>query len=126
MAGAVPHVVHVNALMAKSEMLEEVQIVTIPGGFSYGDDIASGKILANQLRHHLGDPLRRFVQRGGLLLGICNGFQVLVKAGFLPGSELDGKVTVTFNDSGRYEDRWVYVEPACDHCAFLCPGQRLR
>src|SRR5215813_5355813 len=74
-AGAVPRVVHINQQITEPHILDEVQIVTVPGGFSYGDDIASGKILANQLRLHLGDPLRRFVERGGLLLGICNGFQ---------------------------------------------------
>src|SRR5262245_22362315 len=112
--------------MSNPALLDRFKIVTVPGGFSYGDDIASGKILANQLRMHLGGALRRFVERGGLLLGICNGFQVLVKAGVLPGADMDGKVTVTFNDSGRYEDRWVYLEPACEHCVFVKRGQRMR
>jgi len=124
--GASPRIMHVNELIAQPAALDEMQIVTVPGGFSYGDDIASGRILANQLKRHLGDPLRRFVDRGGLLLGICNGFQALVKAGLLPGAEFANRVTVTYNDSGRYEDRWVYVEATCDHCAFVQRGQRLR
>lgn len=125
-AGAVPETIHVNRLIETPAMLERFHIVTVPGGFSYGDDIASGKILAARLSLHLGDALRGFVQRGGLLLGICNGFQVLVKAGLLPGPGLERRVTITHNDSGRYEDRWVWLETTCDHCAFLRRGQRWR
>jgi phosphoribosylformylglycinamidine synthase len=92
-------------------MLREYQILVIPGGFSFGDDIASGKVLAVKLRSRLFEPLRAFVDHGRLVLGICNGFQVLVKLGLLPnlhgGCEQD--VTLTFNDSGRFEDRWVYL-----------------
>ena len=66
-------------------MLNEYQILVVPGGFSYGDDVAAGKILANQLKHHLYENVRQFIDAGKLVLGICNGFQVLVKAGLLPG-----------------------------------------
>src|SRR5690606_11172716 len=87
----------------------------IPGGFSFGDDIASGKILANRLRYRLGDHLKRFIAEGKLVIGICNGFQVMVKMGILPLDDGDFKqeVTLTHNDSGRFEDRWVRlgVEP---------------
>ena len=125
-AGAAPRVVHVGALIAAPAMLNDMQVVTVPGGFSYGDDIASGKILANQLANHLGEPLRAFVDRGGLLFEICNGFQVLVKSGLLPGAPFAGRVTITHNDSGRYEDRWVYLEAATDRCPFLRRGERWR
>lgn len=124
--GATPRAVHVRRLIESPGLLDEFQIVTLPGGFSYGDDIASGKILAGEIARNLKEPLGRFVARGGLLLGICNGFQVLVKSGLLPAPDLAGRVTITHNDSGRYEDRWVYVQPACNHCAFLHPDTRLR
>ncbi len=87
--------------------LDSFQILTLPGGFSFGDDLGSGKILATRLGTVLGDPLRRFLDRGGLVLGICNGFQVLVKAGLLPGHPEIGAATLTFNDSGHFESRWV-------------------
>lgn len=124
-AGARPCVMHVNELIAQPARLDAVQIVTVPGGFSYGDDISSGRILANQIARRLGDALRRFAERGGLLIGICNGFQVLVKAGLLPGGSLSGRVTLTHNDSARYEDRWVHLEPTGDRCVFLRSGERL-
>jgi phosphoribosylformylglycinamidine synthase len=104
--------VHLNDLIAAPQMLRDYQMFVIPGGFSFGDDIASGKVLAVKLRAHLLEPLRDFVARGRLVLGICNGFQVLVKLGLLPN--LSGAcrqdVTLTFNDSGRFEDRWVYLQ----------------
>lgn len=128
MAGADTERVHINRLIEQKDMLERFHILTIPGGFSYGDDVAAGRILANQLIHHLEDQIRRFIDTGRLVLGICNGFQVLVKAGLLPG--LDGSrrqehLTITWNDSGRYEDRWVYLEPKSERCVFIERGRRL-
>src|SRR3989338_1603449 len=79
--------VHVNALVSRTRKLSDYHILALPGGFSYGDDIASGRILANELRLKLGDDLKRFVADGKLVIGICNGFQVLVKAGILPGPD---------------------------------------
>src|SRR3972149_11468223 len=109
--GARTNGVHVNALLASPQLLDRYQILVFPGGFSYGDDVAAGKILANQFRLSLGEQLRKFRDRGNLILGICNGFQVLVKAGLLPGwdgPEADGQVaTLKTNDSGRFEDRWI-------------------
>ncbi len=110
LAGAEVTSVHVNRLIRHEERLSDYQIMCIPGGFTYGDDIAAGKVLANELRLKLGGEVSRFIEKGGLMLGICNGFQVLVKSGFLPGSPgIDGKVTLTNNDSGRFECRWVYL-----------------
>lgn len=114
-AGAQADRVHLNDIIDAPDMLEDYHIFAIPGGFSFGDDIASGKILANRLRYRLGDHLKRFIAEGKLVIGICNGFQVMVKMGILPLDDGDFKqeVTLTHNDSGRFEDRWVRlgVEP---------------
>lgn len=108
-AGATARRVHLNDLIASPGLLEAAQILAVPGGFSFGDDVASGRILANRMRYRLGGPLRQFVDDRKLVIGICNGFQVLVKMGLLPLFEGDFRqeVTLTHNDSGRFEDRWV-------------------
>ncbi len=125
LAGAAPERIHVNRLVENPRRLEAFQILTIPGGFSYGDDIASGRILANQLTHRIGDSVYRFIDRGGLVLGICNGFQVLVRMGLLPGADCGIRATLTLNDSGRYEDRWVWVRAESERCPFLRQGEVL-
>ncbi len=114
---------HVNRLLSDPRQLDAYQVLTVPGGFSYGDDIASGKILGNLLAHHLGDAIGAFVERGGLVLGICNGFQVLVRLGLLPGADSGVQVTLAWNDSGRYEDRWVRVRAESPHSVFLEDGE---
>ena len=88
LAGAKVTSLHINRVLEEPGLLSKFQILALPGGFSYGDDIAAGKILANQLLHHLADTLHEFVEAGKLIIGICNGFQVLVKTALLPG-ELD-------------------------------------
>jgi len=90
-------------------------VAAVPGGFTYGDDVSSGKILANELRYKLAGDLEKFVGAGRLIIGICNGFQVLVKSGLLPGKGVSGEeleATLTTNDTARYEDRWVYLMAA--------------
>ena len=123
LAGADPRRVHVRQLIDRPALLDEFAILTIPGGFSYGDDISAGKILATQMIHHLTDALADFVHAGKLVLGICNGFQVLVKAGLLPGGENGGtgvqQVTLAQNDSARFEDRWVHLRTSSKSSAFL-------
>jgi phosphoribosylformylglycinamidine synthase len=115
-AGAQADRVHLNDVIAQPSMLQDYQIIAVPGGFSFGDDVASGKILANRLRYKLGDALKEFVAAGKLVIGICNGFQVLVKMGMLPmlQGEFQQEVTLTHNDSGRFEDRWVHLKAAPD------------
>ncbi len=110
-AGALVSLIHVNQLIRREERLADYQILVIPGGFTYGDDIAAGKVLANELRIKLGEDILRFIEDGKLILGICNGFQVLVKAGFLPEFSQDGssRLTLATNDSGKFECRWVYL-----------------
>ncbi|HNQ22696.1 MAG TPA: phosphoribosylformylglycinamidine synthase I [Phycisphaerae bacterium] len=168
-AGAEADLVHVNRLVEQPQRLDDYQIVTFPGGFSYGDDIAAGVILAQHVTLHLAERMRELVARGGGLLGICNGFQVLVKAGLLPdgaaptsgsvpetsrtavdavetgafeapyvghggptlplqrslGTGGGRQVTVTFNDSARFEARWVRLEVTTEHCVFLRGGELL-
>ena len=125
LAGGEAAVVHVNRLAEGSVRLAEFQLLAIPGGFSYGDDIASGKVLAVELEHRLGAELTGFVERGGLVIGICNGFQVLVKTGILPGNpgfSPGEAVTLASNDSRKYEDRWVTLEVGDTHCVWLGAG----
>lgn len=112
-AGAVTELVHINQLTQDKKRLSDYHILAIPGGFSYGDDIASGKILANQLKFGIEDDVQKFIKNGKLIIGICNGFQILVKSGLLPNISGDFKTiesTLTLNDSGRFEDRWVYLK----------------
>lgn len=110
-AGAEVSLVHVNQLIRREEQLADYQIMVIPGGFTYGDDIAAGKVLANELKLKLGEDIVRFIEDGKLILGICNGFQVLVKTGFLPELSNSGspRLTLATNDSGKFECRWVYL-----------------
>ncbi len=121
LAGAAAERVHVNRLRENPELLRQYQILTIPGGFTYGDDVAAGKILANQLRSFLSDALRRFRDDGKLVLGICNGFQVLLKAGLLVPPDEGGGVpaTLTNNAAGKFEDRWITMKAFPGKCPFL-------
>lgn len=98
---------HVTELLDNPNMLEDYNFMAIPGGFSFGDDIGSGKVLSNKLRYKVGDGLLDFISRGKLILGICNGFQVLVKMGLLPEPDFEQRVTLTYNESGKFEDRWA-------------------
>jgi phosphoribosylformylglycinamidine synthase I len=111
--GASADLVHINSLASRTATLDNYQILAIPGGFTYGDDIASGKILANEIKYKLKDEIIGFIKKGKLIIGICNGFQVLVKSGLLPnsaGTFDDIEVTLSINDSGKFEDRWVYLK----------------
>lgn len=120
-AGATAEVAHINRLLSDRKMIDEFQVLCIPGGFSYGDDLAAGRILGNQIRHHLSDFLFQFRDAGKLILGICNGFQVLMRSGlFLTDEDGSGSLaTLTLNDSGKYEDRWVRLSVDGDKCVFF-------
>src|SRR5439155_17966528 len=107
-AGAVAERVHINRLREKPDLLRSYQVLTVPGGFTYGDDVAAGKILANQLAHFLGEELRRFRDAGKLILGVCNGFQAILKAGLILPPDEDGPLaTLAANASGRFVYRWI-------------------
>ncbi len=120
-AGARAERLHVNRLMEAPALLGRFQILCIPGGFSFGDDVAAGRILASRLEHHLADALEAFRAADKLVLGICNGFQVLIKAGMILPPDPEGvpPATLTWNDCGRFEDRWVRLAAEGDHCVFL-------
>lgn len=119
-AGGLCESVHIERLLAEPELVRQFQILCLPGGFSYGDDIAAGRILSNQLRHHLADRLAEFKAAERLILGICNGFQILIKSGLILADEPAGPpATLTWNDSGKFEDRWVRLATSGSTCVFL-------
>lgn len=128
--GARAEVVHVNRALEDPARLDGVDVLAIPGGFSYGDDAGAGAVWACELRERLGDPLLALVARGGLVMGICNGFQVLVRLGLLPGLDAPlgvREVALADNDSHKYEDRWVTLGIASRRCVFVgdMPAPRL-
>ncbi len=121
LAGADAERVHINDLIDGCKRMSDYQILALPGGFSFGDDIGSGKVLANKLRYKLGEDVHRFVQDDKLVIGICNGAQVAIKYGLVPAFNENYSVqeaTLTFNDSGRFEDRWVHVRSESSRCVF--------
>lgn len=115
-AGADTQLLHIN-LVKKKRALSSYQILCIPGGFSYGDDLVAGKIFSLELALWFKDELVRFLDKAGLILGICNGFQVLAKTGILPDRDFSQKVTLTVNDSARFEDRWTYLKISSNNTA---------
>ena len=121
LAGAKPQRLHISRLLEQPQLLADFQILCIPGGFSYGDDVAAGRILGNQIQHHLADVVGEFKAAKKLILGICNGFQVLIKSGALldDDPQLGPPATLTWNDSGRYGDRWAYTRVDGSKCVFL-------
>ncbi|MEO0094910.1 MAG: phosphoribosylformylglycinamidine synthase I [candidate division WOR-3 bacterium] len=97
----------------KKKDLLDYKILVFPGGFTYGDDISAGRILANEIKYKLKDKILEFIEKGNLILGICNGFQILVKAGILPGFDgyfTEQAVSLVTNDSEKFEDRWVELK----------------
>lgn len=131
LAGFSPDLIHINELLEKPEMIHNYRFITLPGGFLDGDDLGSAKAQAVKWKYqplknkggYFIDELIKFVEEGNLILGICNGFQLLVKMGVLPGLSRNYKeqlATLTFNDSGRFEDRWVRLKVNTQSpCVFL-------
>ena len=120
-AGAETELVHIKALLAGPHLLRDFQVLCLPGGFSYGDDLGAGRILGNQIHLHLTDCLAEFREAGKLILGICNGFQVLIKSGILLAIDRQRgpDATLTNNDSGKFEDRWVRLQIGSSPCVFF-------
>lgn len=125
-AGAKAEIAHSNRLRENPGLLAGFQILCIPGGFSFGDDITAGRIFGNQMRSRLAGELHEFKAAGKLILGICNGFQVLLKSGvLLPDAAENPLATLTFNESGKFEDRWVNLAVASEKCVFLAGVKEL-
>ena len=120
-AGGVAERVHVRAILENPQRLADYQILCFPGGFSYGDDLGAGTVLAHQIRRPLRDALLGFRDAGKLILGICNGFQILIRTGLLVADTPEGLpgATLTNNSSAKYEDRWVKLKRTSDKCVFL-------
>jgi phosphoribosylformylglycinamidine synthase subunit PurQ / glutaminase len=121
-AGARVERIHLNSLIKAERSLDDFQIFVVGGGFSWGDDHGAGVIMAMRIKHRMSDTLLGFVGRGGLVLGICNGFQVLVNLGLLPffdPPKLQREVALTWNDCGNFRDQWVNLtmEPSSP-CVF--------
>jgi phosphoribosylformylglycinamidine synthase I len=120
LAGGAAQVLHINRMLDSPRLAAEYQVLCIPGGFSYGDDVAAGRILGNQIRHHFADAMHEFREAGKLILGICNGFQVLIKSGLLDVDDAAGPfASLTWNDSGKFMDRWVGLRNVGQRCVFL-------
>lgn len=122
LAGGEPEIVHVNQLLSGDRQLADYHMLIVPGGFSYGDDLGAGTLWALDLRHRLREDVENFIQQGRPVLGICNGFQALVKSGLLPGEDMDRSdstgrphngriVTLARNEKAQFECRWVYLQP---------------
>jgi phosphoribosylformylglycinamidine synthase I len=123
LAGAQTQTLHLNELIDRPQVIESFDIIGLPGGFSYGDDIAAGRIFANRLRHKLLDPLRRAIERGCPVIGICNGFQVLIKLGLLPDPAAAKQVaTLGDNTSGRFIATWVLQQAVPDSVCIWTKG----
>ncbi len=120
LAGAEAVRLHVNQLIEHPDLAASFQILCFPGGFSYGDDIAAGRIFATQLQTFLADTLESFRQHDRLVLGICNGFQIMMRLGiFFDTPASVQPATLTWNRQGRFESRWVHLKPETDNCVFL-------
>jgi phosphoribosylformylglycinamidine synthase II/phosphoribosylformylglycinamidine synthase I len=111
LAGGEPDIVHINQLRNGEKHFADYNMLVVPGGFSYGDDLGAGQLWALDLRTEFADDIGKFVEAGRPVIGICNGFQTLVKSGLLPDSDFQDSVTLTYNESAHFECRWVYLQP---------------
>lgn len=120
-AGGQTQPLHVRSLLERPGQIREFQILCLPGGFSYGDDLGAGRILGNKIRYQLADALAEFREAGKLILGICNGFQILMKSGILLADDprLGPTATLTNNQSGKFEDRWIQLRVTSTKCVFF-------
>ncbi|NYZ76890.1 phosphoribosylformylglycinamidine synthase subunit PurQ [Candidatus Micrarchaeota archaeon] len=109
-SGGIADIMHINSVIENPKILDGYGLLFFPGGFSFGDDLGSGKVLANKLKYKLYDPIKDFVNSKKLVIGVCNGFQVLVKLGVLPKPDFVQRATLSGNDSGKFEDRWVFLK----------------
>ncbi len=117
-SGAQTDLIHINDLVRGSKSLRNYGIAVIPGGFSYGDNLGAGKLFSLFLKYRFGEEVAKFVKKGGILLGVCNGFQVLAKAGILPGTHSTQEITLALNQSGRFVCQWVRLKVKRKHFWF--------
>jgi phosphoribosylformylglycinamidine synthase subunit PurQ / glutaminase len=119
LAGATAEIVHLNEILHGKVSIQDYDILNFPGGFSFGDDLASGKVVANKIKYKklptgdvMLDEIRKFLDDGKYILGVCNGFQMLVRMGLLPDTttSFETEATLSNNNSGKFEDRWVYCK----------------
>jgi len=127
LAGAEPAILHGDRVLADPSLLEGVAILVLAGGFSYGDDLAAGRVWGHQLRTRLRPALELLVERGGLVLGVCNGFQVLVESGLFEPERAPGErgIALYSNASNHYECRWVELEGLDSACPWIEAGARM-
>ncbi|MHC4261981.1 MAG: phosphoribosylformylglycinamidine synthase I [Planctomycetota bacterium] len=126
LAGADTRLLHLNALLSEPTALDGASALVIPGGFSYGDYVSAGRVFGHELRTRLGEAIGAFVERGGRVLGVCNGFQVLVELGLIDGvgtRPADRRIALTGNRSNRYECRWVWLRNEGSRCEWLPEGE---
>ncbi len=112
LAGGMPEDVYIHTLIKKPSLLDDYDFIVIPGGFSYGDDLGSGVVLSREINFFIKEEMEKFVKSRRPILGICNGFQVLVKSGLLPNKskKFVQETSLIFNDNGRFVDKWVYLK----------------
>lgn len=124
-AGATPELLHIHRMIEDPTRLDAASIVVFPGGFSYGDDVAAGRIQGFEVRQHLSQAFAAFVERGGFVLGVCNGFQVLVDTGLLEGfaPRASRRLALSNNQRGRFECRWVHLINEPSRATWLVPGK---
>lgn len=127
LAGSETETLHLNQLLAEPKRMHDFQVMCLPGGFSFGDDLGAGRVFGYKLEQQLGDVLRQFRDDGKLILGICNGFQILLSCGLLVSPRADGvrRATLATNDGGHFLNRWVYLETTSSRCVFLQGIQRM-
>lgn len=124
LAKAKPSIIHINEVKKSKELFRTADALVIPGGFSYGDDVKSGKIEAIELIAYLEDELKEFVEKGKPIVGICNGFQILQRTGILPFERIgEMDATLTHNDSGKFECRWVKLKIEPDNKSKIIDGK---
>lgn len=123
-AGSQVQVAHINQLIENPSAIDSFDILAFAGGFSFGDHISSGKIYANKIKIFLNEKLNQFIEQEKPIIGICNGFQMLVKGGWLPDiqEKLTQEVTLTTNSKGLFENRWVNLNANRDNCSFWLKG----
>jgi phosphoribosylformylglycinamidine synthase len=120
-AGAEAEIVHINDLIENQQRLKEFQIFAFPGGFSYGDDTGSGNALASKIKSNIWNAMLEFIENENLVIGICNGFQVMANLGLVPGFKKnygERKIALMHNDTARYECRWVQLKNFSKKCVF--------